>query len=106
MPSRRFLQPLAASVLLIPLFASPQMPPQPAKLIVDSDPPSAAITVNGRKISQRTNATLIVSPGTYTVTVGEKGSATWCAASTATVVSGQTATWSCSGNKWVQAPKS
>jgi hypothetical protein len=80
------------------------MPHQPARLVIRSDPPNATITINKAKTSQRTNATFTVSPGTYTVTVGDPGGATHCAESTATVASGQTAVWSCSGNKWVQSP--
>jgi hypothetical protein len=96
----------ALMVLLAPVTGIPQMPPQPARLIINSSPANASITVNGRKLGQRTNATLIVSPGTYTVMVGDQGSDPSCPASRATVVSGQTATWSCSGNHWTQAPKS
>lgn len=81
------------------------MPPQPARLVIRSDPPNATITINKAKNTQRTNAAFTVSPGTYTVTVGDPGTATWCSASTAAVDSGQTATWSCSGNKWVQSPQ-
>lgn len=94
-----------AGLLFVVPCATPQMPPQPAKLVIRSDPANATITINKAKTSQRTNATFTVSPGTYTVTVGDAGSSTACAASTATVASGETAVWSCSGHQWTQAPK-
>lgn len=105
MRARRFVLGLAAAAFSLAPAAGPQMPPQPGKLIIDSDPTNAPITVNGKKLSQRTRVTLIVSPGTYSVAVGEKGGNPNCSASTATVVSGQTATWICSGNHWTQVPK-
>lgn len=92
-------------LLAVALPGRPQLPPQPARLIIQSNPANAAITVNGKKIGQRTNATLIVSPGTYSVAVGDAGTAPSCSASSAKVSSGQTVTWVCSGNQWTESPK-
>jgi len=57
------------SFLLLPSGLVPQMPPQPARLIITSDPAGAIVTINGTAMGRRTNATFAVSPGSYAVTV-------------------------------------
>ncbi|MDR3703912.1 MAG: PEGA domain-containing protein [Candidatus Sulfopaludibacter sp.] len=41
----------------------------PGRLSVTSDPPGAAITIDKQRVSQSTNFTFMVSPGSHAVTV-------------------------------------
>ena len=87
-------------VLLFPPASTPQMPPQPGKLVIRSEPAGATVTVNGKITNQPTNATFVVSPGTYTVSVaGETGKPN-CPEITVKVSSGQTVERVCSGTSW------
>ncbi|MGD0648039.1 MAG: PEGA domain-containing protein [Acidobacteriaceae bacterium] len=103
MSSKRLLRAWPGLVLLCSATLSPQMPPQPARLVIDSDPSGAALTINGVSRGERTNATLNVSPGSYKVSVGASGGTPHCAGTLAIKVnSGQTATWLCTGTSWAK----
>jgi hypothetical protein len=79
------------------------MPPQPAKLVVNSDPAGATTTINGVIRGERTNVTFNVSPGTYKVSVGAAGGSAYCLGTlSVTVNSGQTAMWECVGKRWTK----
>ena len=81
----------------------PQMPPQPARLVIDSDPTGSALTINGVSRDDRTNVTLNVSPGSYKVSVGTPGGTRYCPGRLSIKVnSGQTATWVCTGTTWTK----
>jgi hypothetical protein len=81
-----------------------QMPPQPGKLVINSEPPGAAITINDKRTNQATNATFVVSPGSYTVSAQGGGGKVNCPTITLRVVSGQTVVRSCPGADWVSSP--
>lgn len=86
--------------LLFPLALLSQMPPQPAKLVIKSNPSGARITINGRSMTQRTDVTFLVSPGTYGVAAsGDSGNPN-CAERKVQVWSGQTATLTCDKAVW------
>jgi hypothetical protein len=55
-------------MLLAPALLA-QAPVKPAILSIKSVPPEAAIVVNGETWRQKTNATVVVPPGTYRVSV-------------------------------------
>lgn len=55
-------------VLLLPA-ASSQTSPQLGKLVIKSTPQGATITINGQTMNQQTDATFVVSPGNYKVSV-------------------------------------
>jgi PEGA domain len=91
--------PLCWALLFPPAFAS-QMLPQPGKLVINSEPTGATITINGKITNQPTNATFIVSPGTYTVSVAGEAGKPNCPGITITVSAGQTQVRVCSGTGW------
>jgi hypothetical protein len=66
-----------------------QMPARPGKLHISSSPPGAKITINHTERSEVTDVTLIVSPGTYSVLVGN------CSEKSVQVSSGETKEVSC-----------
>jgi hypothetical protein len=74
------------------------MPPQSAKLVILSEPGGASITINGKPMNSKTNATFVVSPGTYQVSVA--AGALVCAETKLTVVGGQTLTKTCTNMGW------
>ncbi len=70
MKNRKIRRMLSALMLVFPVGLQSQMPPQPDKLVINSDPTTGAVvTINGQQQPQRTNATFIVSPGTYQIKV-------------------------------------
>lgn len=87
-------------LLLFPLALLPQMPPQPARLVIKSIPTGAKITINGRAMNPRTDITFVVSPGIYKVSVSGDAGKPNCAEKTVQVYSGQTATLICSSTAW------
>ena len=99
---KRLLKVLPGLAFLYWPAVSPQMPPQPAKLVVNSDPAGATTTING--VSRGvTNVTFNVSPGIYKVSVGGPGEKAYCSGTlSVTVNSGQTATWECVGTRWTK----
>jgi len=67
--------PLALRVVLLVALvaapnASPQMPARPGKLHLTSNPTGQRIIINKQLRSEVTESTLIVSPGKYTVQIG------------------------------------
>ncbi|MGB6689854.1 MAG: PEGA domain-containing protein [Terracidiphilus sp.] len=90
---------LLASILLSPAALAPQMPPQPGRLAISSDPQGAIVTINGQRVDQHTNATFVVSPGTYTVSVSLEGKLN-CPGTSLTVSAGQTVARECTASGW------
>jgi hypothetical protein len=70
-------------------ISSLQMPARPGQLQLTSVPKGAKIKINGAERSELTNTTLIVSPGTYKVQVGN------CTEQTVAIASGDTKEVSC-----------
>ena len=94
---------LLVSLLLCTLGLRPQMPPQPGRLVITSEPAGATVTINGKQQPQHTNATFLVSPGSYTVSVASQDGKLSCPATTLSVSSGQTTTGDCSAAGWKQS---
>jgi len=93
-------------VFLYPPALLAQMPSQPGTLVINSEPTTGAtVTINGKTTGKQTNATFIVSPGSYTVSVGSEGGNPYCAAKSIPVGPGQTAVWLCSGTTWAKQSK-
>ena len=90
--------PLLVALGMLPLAASAQMPPQSGKLVILSEPTGATVTINGKKMGSITNATFVVSPGTYTVSVA--AGALVCPSVSLTVSGGQTITRTCTSMGW------
>jgi hypothetical protein len=76
------------------------MPPQPARLAVSSEPPGAAVFINGQQMQQHTNATFSVSAGTYQISVVSANPRFSCPVKAISVVSGQTASLTCTSGGW------
>jgi hypothetical protein len=89
---------LLAAIGMWPLAASAQMPPQSAKLVILSEPKGAAVTINGQPMNSTTNASFVVSPGKYDVSVA--AGALVCRSITLTVTGGQTLTKTCTAMGW------
>ena len=70
--------------------ASPQMPAQPGKIEISSTTKGLKIIINGKPRPEVTPVTLVVSPGTYTVKVGD------CSEQPVQVSSGETKQVNCS----------
>lgn len=97
--------PLAAKfalgcALLCPAAFSWQSPGQPAKLVIQSVPTGANITVNGKDLGP-TDATFVVSPGAYDVSVASSDGKLRCEKKV-TPASGQTLTLTCIASGWKQ----
>jgi len=79
------------------------MPPQPGKLVISSDPAGAVVTINGQQQSQHTNATFIVSPGTYPIRVQSSNPNFTCVKegeNSVHVSAGQTVFLTCTSAGW------
>lgn len=100
MKARWWLILIAGSGLLASQGSFSQMPSQPGTLEIKSEPSGASVTINGTLMGTSTNATLVVSPGTYTVSVGAKGTNPYCASQSVTVHSNETKILVCSGKGW------
>lgn len=50
-----------------------RLPPNKARIVVTSDPTGQSITVDGRKLEQRTQAVVDLNPGQYAMTVNAEG---------------------------------
>jgi hypothetical protein len=90
-------------LLLNLLFATalwPQMPPQPGRLVILSEPAGAIVTINGKQVDQHTNATFLVSPGNYKVAVASSDGKLSCPEITLSISSGQTVTSECIPTGW------
>jgi hypothetical protein len=81
------------------LAMAPQMPPQPGRLVISSEPAGATVTINGSVVAQHTNATFLVSPGTYAIVVSSQDGGMKCTGSL-TVTAGQTASATCTAAGW------
>lgn len=93
---------LTASILVSPTTTWSQMPPPPGRLVISSNPGGAIVTINGERMTQPTNATFVVSPGTYTVTVTSATSNLNCPGISLNVSGGQTVSRTCSARGWEQ----
>ena len=89
------------SILWLPVPGASQMPPL-AKLIVKSIPKGAAITVNGQKTGQFTDAQFVVRPGSYRVVVSSTapGGANCNDSQSFSLNAGDSKTLICNGGKW------
>jgi hypothetical protein len=85
--------------LLCPAAFSFQSPGQPPKLVIQSIPTGAKITINGKIVGQ-TDATFVVSPGKYTVSVASSDGKLNCKDKVVTVSFAQTLTITCSSAGW------
>ena len=86
-------------MLLIAAALPAQSPKQPGKLAISSVPKGASIFVNGSKMGQ-TDATFVVSPGNYRVSVtGGTGSLN-CPTKSVTVSVGSQVSLNCSTSGW------
>lgn len=90
--------------LLFPSALPPQMLPPTGKLVINSDPTGATVTINNQAMAQRTNATFVVSPGVFKVSVSGGSGKLSCPAITLKVSPGQTIERTCPGAGWVSAP--
>jgi hypothetical protein len=97
-PKNYLMRMLLAAIGMWALAASAQMPPQSAKLVILSEPKGAAVTINGQPMHSTTNATFVVSPGKYDVSVVAR--ALVCPSITLTVSGGQTLTKTCTAMGW------
>jgi len=90
------------------LFASfgllSQTAARPGRLQIDSNPSGANITINGEAISQKTPASLVVSPGEYTIALSGNSGPPNCPPSSFSVSSGNTTECYCSGTNWQSKP--
>jgi hypothetical protein len=89
-------------LLLYPATVSSQTPPQPGKLSVTSTPEGAKVTVNGKPTNRNTPAILVVTPGSYNVSVAGVPGRSTCQESTFTVSAGEALHVDCSGGNWKQ----
>jgi PEGA domain len=89
-----------ASILMFSATLRPQMPPQQGKLTISSEPTGEPVTINGRHMNQLTNATFIVSPGNYRVSVASANGGPACGDITLGVAGGQTVTRNCTRAGW------
>jgi hypothetical protein len=100
MKARRLLTLILGSGLLASQGSFSQMPSQPGTLEIKSEPSGASVTVNGTLVGTPTNTTLVVSPGTYAVSVGAKGTNPYCTSQSVTVQSNETKVLVCNGTRW------
>jgi hypothetical protein len=89
---------LLAAMGFWPIALAAQMPPQTAKLVIISEPSGATVTINGNPMPSMTNATFVVSPGQYTVSVA--AGALVCPNITLKIAGGQTLTRTCTSMGW------
>jgi hypothetical protein len=91
---------LLALIMLLPTGLEAQMPPQPGKLVIYSVPEGAVVTINSQEQQQHTNATFIVSPGNYQVSVTNSNPALNCPSKPVSVSAGQTISLTCTSGGW------
>jgi PEGA domain len=92
-------------LLLIAAALPAQSPKQPGKLAITSVPKGASIFVNGSKMSQPTDATFVVSPGNYRVSVTGGAGNLNCPTKPVTVSGGSQVDLHCSAAGWGTKPK-
>jgi hypothetical protein len=86
-------------VLYSPILSS-QTPGQPGRLVITSTPTGAKITVNNQATNQLTDATFVVPPGKYTVSVTDGPGKLNCPDKDVQIFSGQPAEVHCSATGW------
>ncbi len=84
-------------VILLSTVATLSQMPSLARLIVQSNPRGAQISVNGKQTGQTTNAMFVVAPGDYTVSLS---GAAKCPDQNVSLHSGQTITMICTNENW------
>jgi hypothetical protein len=78
----------------------PLQAPSLGRLVIASDPPNATITINDKVMSQPTDSTFVVGPGTYSVAVkGGPGNLS-CAAKNIAISAGQSVKVTCTKAGW------
>ena len=87
---------------LCPPTLTSQTPVQPGRLVVTSTPSGAKITVNSQATKQLTDATFVVPPGKYTVSVAGGAGSLNCPDKEVQVSSGQSTSVHCAGTGWTQ----
>lgn len=92
----------AAVCCLLPLAGAlmAQTPGRPGKLSVSSTPKGAAIFVNGQRMGQTTDATFVISPGTFKVSVSGGGGNLNCPVKSVQVTAGGLTELSCTSAGW------
>ena len=92
----------AAAYCLLPLAGAlmAQTPGRPGKLTVSSTPKGAAIFVNGQRMGQTTDATFVISPGTYKVSVSGGAGNLNCPVKSVQVTVGGLEELSCTSAGW------
>ena len=65
---KTFSKIMLVAAFLWPATLAPQMP-SVGRLVISSEPTGAMVTINGKQQDQPTNATFVVSAGTYKVSV-------------------------------------
>jgi hypothetical protein len=89
-----------ACCLMVVMPSAALQSPGLARLAINSKPPGASITVNGKAMNQPTDATFVVGPGKYTVAVsGGQGNLN-CAPKEFAIAAGQVKTVTCSSSGW------
>lgn len=91
---------LFLSLMLASFVLRSQMPPQPARLVISSEPTGAIVTINGHQVDQRTAATFVVSPGKYAVSVAAPDGSVKCPEVVRKLAAGQTLILTCSAEGW------
>jgi PEGA domain len=87
-------------MLLIAATLPAQSPKQPGKLAITSVPKGASIFVNGSKMGQPTDATFVVSPGNYRVSVTGGAGNLNCQTKSVTISAGSQVDLNCSTSGW------
>ena len=77
-----------------------QTPKRPGKLTVTSTPKGAAIFVNGKQMGQSTDASFVISPGTYKVSVSGGAGNLNCAVKSVQVTAGGSIEVNCTSAGW------
>jgi hypothetical protein len=102
---RRIIVPLAIELSLVWAFVRPSTISSQSpgfnwgRLVVQSTSQGAEILVNGKDTNRQTNATFVVSPGDYSVSVSGKAN---CGGQKFHVDSGGTTTITCANGQWTQ----
>lgn len=90
---------MLVAVFLLPARLVPQMPSL-GRLVISSEPTGAMVTINGKQQDQPTNATFVVSAGTYKVSVASLDGKLKCGTISLTVSVGQAVTRDCTAAGW------
>lgn len=87
-------------LLLLASALMAQTPKRPGKLTISSTPKGAAIFVNGQQMGQTTDATFVISPGTFKVSVSGGGGNLNCPVKSVQVTAGGLTELSCTSAGW------